>query len=56
MDPEEAGRIAVRGVKAGRRLILTHPETRAQVEARYARIMDDYDFLENANASEGASQ
>ena len=56
MDPEEAGRIAVRGIKAGRRLILTHPETRAQVEARYARIMDDYDFLENANASEGAPQ
>lgn len=56
MDPEEAGRIAVRGIRAGRRLILTHPETRAQVEARYARIMDDYDFLENANASEGASQ
>ena len=52
MDPEEAGRIAVRGLKAGRRLILTHPETRAQVEARYARIMDDYDYLETANAAE----
>ena len=52
MDPEEAGRIAVRGLKAGRRLILTHPETRAQVEARYARIMDDYDYLETANAAD----
>ena len=54
MDPEEAGRIAVRGIKAGRRLVLTHPETREQVEARYARIMDDYDFLQAA--SEGAPQ
>jgi len=45
---EQAGRIALRGLKAGRRLVLTHPETRAQVEARYARIMDDYDFLESA--------
>ena len=54
MDPEEAGRIAVRGIKAGRRLVLTHPETREQVEARYARIMDDYDFLQAASA--GAPQ
>lgn len=46
MDPEQAGRIALRGVKANRRLILTHPETRAQVEARYQRILDDYDYLE----------
>ena len=50
MPPEEAGRIALRGVKANRRLILTHPDTRAEIEARYQRIMDDYDFLEAANA------
>lgn len=52
MDAEEAGRIAVRGLKAGRRLVLTHPETRAQVAARHQRIMDEYDFLEAANAAE----
>ena len=52
MDPEEAGRIAVRGIQAGRRLVLTHPETRAQVAARHQRIMDEYDFLEAANAAE----
>ncbi len=55
IDPEDAGRIAVRGIKAGRRLVLTHPETREQVEARYARIMADYDYAETANA-EGAGQ
>ncbi len=48
---EQAGQIAVRGLKAGRRLVLTHPETRAQVEARYARIMADYDFLESGAKS-----
>lgn len=48
IEAEAAARIALRGIKAGRRLVLTHPETRPQVEARYARIMDDYDFLESA--------
>ena len=44
MDPEDVGRIVIRGVKANRWLIFSHPELRDQVERRYQRIMDDFDF------------
>lgn len=47
MDPEDVGRIVIRGVKANRRLIFSHPELRDQVERRYQRIMDDFDFFAN---------
>ena len=47
MNPEDVGRIVLRGVKANRRLIFSHPELREQVERRYQRIMDDFDFFAN---------
>ena len=47
MDPEDVGRIVVRGVKANRWLIFSHPELRSHVERRYQRIMDDFDFFAN---------
>ncbi|MCY3568656.1 MAG: SDR family NAD(P)-dependent oxidoreductase [Chloroflexi bacterium] len=48
MNPEDVGRVVIRGVKANRRLIFSHPELRDQVERRYQRIMDDFDFFANA--------
>ena len=48
MDPEDVGRIVIRGVKANRWLIFSHPELRDQVERRYQRIMDDFDFYAQA--------
>ena len=45
MDPEDVGRIVVRGVKANRWLIFSHPELRSHVERRYQRIMADFDFF-----------
>ena len=47
MNPEDVGRVVIRGVKANRRLIFSHPELRDQVERRYQRIMDDFDFFAN---------
>ena len=45
MDPEDVGRVVVRGVKANRWLIFSHPELKRQVERRYERIMADFDFF-----------
>ena len=47
MNPEDVGRIVIRGVKANRWLIFSHPELRTHVERRYQRIMDDFDFFAN---------
>ena len=43
MPAEECGRIAVRALRDDRFLILTHPETRPLVEARYRSFLADYD-------------
>ncbi len=48
MDPEDVGRVVLRGVKANRRLIFSHPELRDQVERRYERIMADFEFFAQA--------
>ena len=48
MDPEDVGRIVIKGVKANRWLIFSHPELRPHVERRYQRIMDDFDFFANS--------
>ena len=48
MDPEDVGRIVVKGVKANRWLIFSHPELRPHVERRYQRIMDDFEFFAEA--------
>ena len=45
MNPEDVGRIVIKGVKANRWLIFSHPELRSHVERRYQRIMDDFDFF-----------
>ena len=44
MDPLDVGRVVIRGVKANRRLIISHPSLRSQIESRYQRILDDFDF------------
>ena len=54
MDPEDVGRIVIRGVKANRWLIFSHPELRRHVERRYERIMADFEFFAEA-AAEGSS-
>jgi NAD(P)-dependent dehydrogenase (short-subunit alcohol dehydrogenase family) len=44
MDPLEVGPIVVRAIRANRLHILTHPDRRAQVEARQQRLLADFDF------------
>jgi len=43
MPAEECGRIVVRALRDDRFLILTHPESRPLVEARYRSFLTDYD-------------
>jgi NAD(P)-dependent dehydrogenase (short-subunit alcohol dehydrogenase family) len=45
MAPEAVGPVVVRGIKANRLHILTHPESRAVVEARHATLLDDFAFF-----------
>lgn len=45
MMPNEAvGPIVVRGIRANRLHILTHPESRRLVEQRFATLLEDFDF------------
>jgi len=44
MQPEQLGPLVVRAIRANRLHIFTHPERRAQVEARQRRLLDDFDF------------
>jgi NAD(P)-dependent dehydrogenase (short-subunit alcohol dehydrogenase family) len=48
MAPEDVGGIVLKGVKANRWLIFSHPELRSHVERRYQRIMDDFEFFAQA--------
>ena len=43
MHPEAVGPIVVRGIRANLLHIITHPESRFLVEARFAQILADYD-------------
>jgi NAD(P)-dependent dehydrogenase (short-subunit alcohol dehydrogenase family) len=52
MPAEECGRITVRALRDERFLILTHPETRPLVEARYRSFLDDYDAELRARAGD----
>jgi len=54
MPAEECGRIVVRALREDRFLILTHPETRSLVEARYRSFLADYDAELRAREREGA--
>lgn len=55
MPAEECGRIVVRALREDRFLILTHPETRPRVEARYQSFLADYDAELRAREREGRS-
>lgn len=43
MDAEEVGRLAVAGIRRGDFFILSHPEVRAIVEARYQELLASFD-------------
>jgi short-subunit dehydrogenase len=48
MSAETAGEIVARGIEANRFLILTHPERRSEIAARYDRFLAEID-LQAAN-------
>ncbi len=48
MSPEAVGPVVVRGIKSNRLHILTHPASRALVEARHAALVDDFAFFADA--------
>jgi NAD(P)-dependent dehydrogenase (short-subunit alcohol dehydrogenase family) len=56
MDPLEAGRIAVAGIQFNRTYIFSHPEARAEVERRNARILEAFDAtpVQNSLGGRGA--
>ncbi|MBV9996965.1 MAG: SDR family NAD(P)-dependent oxidoreductase [Caulobacteraceae bacterium] len=43
MDPEEVGRIVVRGIRENRKYIFTHPQGRGRVTEYYQRMLEDFD-------------
>jgi len=43
MQPEDVGPVVVRGIRANRLHIFTHPNARPQVERRFAAILADFD-------------
>ena len=49
MPAEEVGMIVVRGIRANRLHILTHPENRSVVEKRFAEVLADFDFASDAD-------
>jgi NAD(P)-dependent dehydrogenase (short-subunit alcohol dehydrogenase family) len=48
MAPEAVGPVVVRGIKANRLHILTHPASRSLIEARHAALVDDFVFFAEA--------
>jgi hypothetical protein len=48
MPPEAVGPVVVRGIKANRLHILTHPASRGLIEARHAALVDDFVFFAEA--------
>jgi NAD(P)-dependent dehydrogenase (short-subunit alcohol dehydrogenase family) len=44
LPAEAVGPIVVRAIRAGRFHVLTHPQTRPLVEARFRALLDDFDF------------
>lgn len=45
-DPETVGPIVVHGIRENLLHIITHPESRPMIEARFAQLMADYDAAE----------
>jgi NAD(P)-dependent dehydrogenase (short-subunit alcohol dehydrogenase family) len=52
MPAEEVGPIVVNAVRENRLHVLTHPESRPTVEARFRTIFDDYDFAAREKAKQ----
>jgi NAD(P)-dependent dehydrogenase (short-subunit alcohol dehydrogenase family) len=48
MAPEAVGPVVVRGIKANRLHVLTHPAARRLIEARHAVLVDDFAFFAEA--------
>ena len=48
LPAEEVGPIVLGAVRANRLHVLTHPNSRAIVEARFKNLADDYDFAAKA--------
>ena len=46
MPAEEVGPIVVRAIRANRCHVLTHPDARPLVEARFTGMLEDFDFAE----------
>jgi hypothetical protein len=44
MPAEDVGPIVVRAIRANRLYVLTHPDARALVEARFEAMLEDFDF------------
>ncbi|MFN0093710.1 MAG: SDR family NAD(P)-dependent oxidoreductase [Dehalococcoidia bacterium] len=56
MDPSDVAGLVVRAVKENQLYIMTHPDTRAAVEARRDRILEVYDWgLENMKQIAGGN-
>ncbi len=47
LHPDDVGRRVLDGIRAGQFYLITHPETRAWIESRHARIMAAYDFADS---------
>jgi NAD(P)-dependent dehydrogenase (short-subunit alcohol dehydrogenase family) len=45
MPAEDVGPIVVRAIRANRLLVLTHPQARPLVEARFRALLEDFDFV-----------
>ena len=53
ISAEECGRIVVRGIRANRLHIVTHPESLPLIERRLQRLRDDFDAEAQAQRAEG---
>jgi NAD(P)-dependent dehydrogenase (short-subunit alcohol dehydrogenase family) len=53
MPAEAVGPIVVRAIRANRFHVLTHPQTRRLVEARFRALLEDFDFAEGGRSQRG---
>jgi hypothetical protein len=44
LPAEAVGPIVIRAIRANRFLVLTHPQTKPLVEARFRAMLADFDF------------
>jgi NADP-dependent 3-hydroxy acid dehydrogenase YdfG len=55
VSPDEAGERVVHGIRENELFLVTHPETRAWLEERHARLMHGFDSLDRFRRERGAS-